>query len=44
VELRKQGYTPDPDSRLYVLSGPATGYVPAYDGYAADVAAGQAPR
>lgn len=44
VELRKQGYAVDGDSRLYVLSGPATGYVPAYDGYAADVAAGQAPR
>ncbi|MEU5405806.1 long-chain-acyl-CoA synthetase [Nocardia asteroides] len=44
VELRKQGYAPDTDSELYVLSGPATGYVPAYDGYADDVAAGRAPR
>ncbi|MEU3012661.1 long-chain-acyl-CoA synthetase [Nocardia asteroides] len=44
VELRKQGYAPDTDSELYVLSGPATGYVPAYDRYADDVAAGRAPR
>ncbi|GEM30129.1 long-chain-acyl-CoA synthetase [Nocardia neocaledoniensis NBRC 108232] len=44
VELRKQGYEPDAESKLYVLAGPDTGYVPAYDGYAADVAAGKAPR
>ncbi|MEU2123304.1 long-chain-acyl-CoA synthetase [Nocardia niwae] len=44
VELRKQGYTPDPDSTLYVLAGRAEGYVPAYDDYAADVAAGRAPK
>ncbi|BDT97783.1 long-chain-acyl-CoA synthetase [Nocardia sputorum] len=44
VELRKQGYTPDPDSTLYVLAGRTEGYVPAYDDYAADVAAGRAPK
>lgn len=44
VELRKQGYAPDPDSQLYVLSGPKDGYIPAYDEYAEDVASGRAPR
>ncbi|MGY2033189.1 long-chain-acyl-CoA synthetase [Nocardia gipuzkoensis] len=44
VELRKQGYTPDPDSTLYVLAGRTEGYVPAYDDYAAEVAAGRAPK
>ncbi|MFB7876046.1 long-chain-acyl-CoA synthetase [Nocardia sp. NPDC056064] len=44
VELRKQGYTLDDESQLYVLSGPSEGYVPAYDDYAADVAGGRAPR
>ncbi|MEU4807774.1 long-chain-acyl-CoA synthetase [Nocardia fluminea] len=44
VELRKQGYAPDADGQLYVLSGPGEGYIPAYAGYADDVAAGRAPR
>ncbi|WP_431967544.1 long-chain-acyl-CoA synthetase [Nocardia sp. bgisy134] len=44
VELRKQGYAPDAGSALYVLAGRTEGYVPAYDDYAADVAAGRAPR
>ncbi|MGF0317255.1 long-chain-acyl-CoA synthetase [Nocardia fluminea] len=44
VELRKQGYAPDADGQLYVLSGPAEGYIPAYAEYADDVAAGRAPR
>ncbi|MFD6214622.1 AMP-binding enzyme, partial [Nocardia salmonicida] len=44
VELRNQGYAPDADGQLYVLSGPTDGYIPAYDGYADDVAAGRAPR
>ncbi len=44
VELRKQGYQPDGESTMYVLAGRADGYVPAYDGYAADVAAGTCPR
>ncbi|MFE3055508.1 long-chain-acyl-CoA synthetase [Nocardia sp. NPDC059239] len=43
VELRKQGYTPDDESTLYVLAGRTEGYVPAYSEYAADVAAGRAP-
>ncbi|MBF6174484.1 long-chain-acyl-CoA synthetase [Nocardia blacklockiae] len=44
VELRKQGYTPDDASTLYVLAGRADGYVPYYDGYADEVAAGRAPK
>ncbi|KAF0846143.1 long-chain-acyl-CoA synthetase [Nocardia caishijiensis] len=44
VELRKQGYAADAEGQLYVLSGPTEGYVPAYDDYADDVAAGRAPR
>ncbi|RJO80381.1 long-chain-acyl-CoA synthetase [Nocardia panacis] len=44
VELRKQGHATVADSTLYVLSGRAEGYVPAYDGYAAEVAEGRAPR
>lgn len=43
VELRKQGYAPDGETALYVLAGRSEGYVPAYDGYADDVAAGKAP-
>ena len=43
VELRKQGYTPDESSTLYVLSGRAEGYVPYYDGYADEVAGGRKP-
>ena len=44
VELRKEAYSPDAEGTLYVLAGRAEGYVPAYEGYADDVAAGQAPR
>ncbi|MFD0365597.1 long-chain-acyl-CoA synthetase [Nocardia sp. GCM10030253] len=43
VELRKQGYEPDDHSSLYVLAGRSEGYVPAYDGYVVDVAAGRVP-
>ncbi|MGW4241341.1 long-chain-acyl-CoA synthetase [Nocardia sp. NPDC004722] len=43
VELRKQGYTPDDQSALYVLANRTDGYVPAYPEYAAEVAAGRAP-
>ncbi|QLY34295.1 long-chain-acyl-CoA synthetase [Nocardia huaxiensis] len=43
VELRKQGYAPDADSRLYVLAGRTEGYIPAFESYAEDVAAGKAP-
>ncbi|WP_267897910.1 long-chain-acyl-CoA synthetase [Nocardia suismassiliense] len=44
VELRKQGYAADGDGTLYVLAGRSDGYVPAYDDYAEDVAAGRAPK
>ncbi|MFI9509217.1 long-chain-acyl-CoA synthetase [Nocardia sp. NPDC052566] len=44
VDLRKQGYAPDGNSILYVLAGRTDGYIPAYDGYAAEVATGRAPR
>ncbi|MFI6868606.1 long-chain-acyl-CoA synthetase [Nocardia sp. NPDC050406] len=44
VELRKQGYEPDDKSELYVLAGRGDGYIPAYEDYVADVAAGRAPR
>lgn len=44
VELRKQGYTTDDATELYVLSGRTEGYVPYYDGYPDEVAAGTVPR
>ncbi|MFC9996726.1 long-chain-acyl-CoA synthetase [Nocardia sp. NPDC127526] len=44
VELRKQGFAPDSESALYALSGRAEGYVPFYDDFPAEVAAGRAPR
>ncbi|MBF6544036.1 long-chain-acyl-CoA synthetase [Nocardia brasiliensis] len=44
VELRKQGYTPDDDHRLYVLAGRDKGYVPFYPDYPHEVAAGRAPK
>ncbi|WP_280358222.1 long-chain-acyl-CoA synthetase [Nocardia otitidiscaviarum] len=44
VDLRKQGYTPDDHSDLYVLSGRTDGYVPAYPTYPEDVANARAPR
>ncbi|MBF6079109.1 long-chain-acyl-CoA synthetase [Nocardia beijingensis] len=44
VELRKQGYSEDSDSTLYVLAGRSEGYIPAYADYAADVAAGRVPK
>jgi fatty-acyl-CoA synthase len=43
VELRGAGYDPDAAGELHVLAGRDTGYVPAYPGYAADVAEGKAP-
>ncbi|GAB2506472.1 long-chain-acyl-CoA synthetase FadD6 [Nocardia heshunensis] len=43
VELRKEGYALDDQTALYVLANRTDGYVPAYPGYAADVAAGKAP-
>ncbi len=44
VDLRKQGYTPDDHSELYVLAGRTGGYVPAYPDYPEDVANARAPR
>ncbi|GAB2725108.1 long-chain-acyl-CoA synthetase [Nocardia thraciensis] len=44
VELRKQGYTPDSASTLYVLAGRAEGYVPCYADYPDEVATGRAPK
>ncbi|MBF6424508.1 long-chain-acyl-CoA synthetase [Nocardia cyriacigeorgica] len=44
VELRAQGYRRDAAGELFVLAGRSSGYVPAYDGYTAEVAAGKAPR
>ncbi|WP_067817153.1 long-chain-acyl-CoA synthetase [Nocardia inohanensis] len=43
VELRKQGFASDAEGDLYVLAGRADGYVPAYDDYPGEVAAGRAP-
>ncbi|BDH56272.1 long-chain-acyl-CoA synthetase [Tsukamurella sp. PLM1] len=42
-ELRKQGFADTGADPLYVFVGGADGYVPAYDGYAADVAAAKVP-
>jgi len=44
VDLRKQGYGPDVDDPLYVLNGRHEGYVPFYDEYPGEVAAGQRPK
>ncbi len=42
--LREQGYGSDVDDPLYVLKGREEGYVPYYDEYADEVAAGSRPR
>jgi fatty-acyl-CoA synthase len=44
VELRDEGYGPDVKDPLYVLAGPHEGYVPYYDEYLEEVAAGERPR
>jgi fatty-acyl-CoA synthase len=44
VELRDQAYGPDVEDPLYVLSGREAGYVPIYDDYPGEVAAGKRPR
>jgi fatty-acyl-CoA synthase len=41
--LREQGYGPGVDDPVYVLSGPEEGYVPYYDDYPDEVAAGERP-
>jgi fatty-acyl-CoA synthase len=44
VELREQAYGPDVKDPLYVLAGRDEGYVPYYDEYPDEVAAGKRPR
>jgi fatty-acyl-CoA synthase len=44
VQLREQGYGPDIPDSLYVLAGRDEGYVPYYDEYPDEVAAGKRPR
>jgi fatty-acyl-CoA synthase len=43
VQLREQAYGPDVKDPLYVLAGRDEGYVPYYDSYPDEVAAGQRP-
>jgi fatty-acyl-CoA synthase len=43
VDLREQGYGSDVDDPLYVLNGREDGYVPFYDEYPDEVAAGDRP-
>jgi fatty-acyl-CoA synthase len=44
VDLRDQGYGPDIEDPLYVLKGREDGYVPYYDEYPDEVAAGTRPN
>jgi fatty-acyl-CoA synthase len=44
VDLRKQGYGPDVDDQIYVLSGRDDGYVEFYDSYPDEVRNGKRPR
>jgi fatty-acyl-CoA synthase len=44
VELREQAYRPDVTDPLYVLAGRDEGYVPYYDEYPDEVAAGKRPQ
>jgi fatty-acyl-CoA synthase len=44
VELRQQAYGPDVEDPLYVLAGRDEGYVPFYDEYPEEVAAGKRPK
>jgi fatty-acyl-CoA synthase len=44
VELRDQAYGPDVKDPLYVLAGREEGYVPFYDSYPDEVAAGKRPQ
>ena len=43
LDLRDQGYGPDVDDPVYVLNGREEGYVPYYDDYPDEVAAGERP-
>jgi fatty-acyl-CoA synthase len=44
VDLRDQAYGPGVEDPLYVLAGRDEGYVPFYDDYAEEVAAGRRPQ
>ena len=44
VDLREEAFGPDVSDPLFVLAGRDEGYVPFYDGYPAEVAAGKRPR
>mgnify|MGYP000866430439 CR=1 FL=1 len=44
VDLRKQGYSSEVTDPIYVLAGRDEGYVPFYDEYPAEVAAGKRPK
>lgn len=44
VDLREQGYGPGIEDPLYVLAGRDEGYVPFYDDYPDEVAAGKRPQ
>jgi fatty-acyl-CoA synthase len=44
VQLREQAYGPDVKDPLYVLAGRDEGYVPYYDEYPDEVAAGKRPQ
>ena len=44
VDLREQAYGPDIEDPLYVLAGRDEGYVPFYDEYPDEVAAGKRPQ
>ena len=44
VDLREQAYGPDIEDPLYVLAGRDEGYVPFYDDYPDEVAAGKRPQ
>jgi fatty-acyl-CoA synthase len=44
VDLREQAYGPGIEDPLYVLAGRDDGYVPFYDAYPDEVAAGKRPR
>lgn len=44
VELREQAYGSDVQDPMYVLAGRDEGYVPYYDDYPSEVAAGKRPR
>ncbi len=44
VDLRNQAFGPDVGDPLYVLAGRREGYLPFYDGYPGEVAAGERPK